>query len=234
MKKEKRKQIWYIIGGVIVVVFIICIALVNKDNEVVCNSPYIQVGTECCLDINSNGICDNDEVVEEEKNIWELNGFRIDGGIIEDFLICYESGGGAIYTFNNLRNIGSKDIEMSLKKYDMTDYKKSVIYERNDYENAVLIVYTDYDLDLYDEYEGVTCEIEEYYDGDFSEINTKKFGYVSKEVYGFSITLRYEVEKKPSEAKYVISCKGDESGKEFKKTFRFNIDYVDKLGTLVC
>ena len=27
----------------------------------VCNSPYIQVGAECCLDANSNKICDKDE-----------------------------------------------------------------------------------------------------------------------------------------------------------------------------
>lgn len=29
--------------------------------DVVCNSPYIRVGTECCLDQNDNNICDLDE-----------------------------------------------------------------------------------------------------------------------------------------------------------------------------
>ncbi|MCX6694749.1 MAG: hypothetical protein NTU61_00415, partial [Candidatus Altiarchaeota archaeon] len=33
----------------------------NGDGGVVCESPYIQVGAECCLDGNANGICDSDE-----------------------------------------------------------------------------------------------------------------------------------------------------------------------------
>ena len=32
-----------------------------SGSEVVCNSPYIRVGTSCCLDKNSNAICDSDE-----------------------------------------------------------------------------------------------------------------------------------------------------------------------------
>jgi hypothetical protein len=31
------------------------------DNAIVCNSPYIRFDTGCCLDQNSNAICDNDE-----------------------------------------------------------------------------------------------------------------------------------------------------------------------------
>lgn len=45
---------------------------------VVCNKPYILVGTDCCLDKNDNNICDADEVetfnadpVEEPKEIIE-------------------------------------------------------------------------------------------------------------------------------------------------------------------
>ena len=29
--------------------------------RIVCNKPYIRVGTECCLDYNSNAVCDKDE-----------------------------------------------------------------------------------------------------------------------------------------------------------------------------
>jgi sporulation protein YlmC with PRC-barrel domain len=36
--------------------------------EVVCNSPYIRHGKECCLDINNNSICDPDEVIKEGVN----------------------------------------------------------------------------------------------------------------------------------------------------------------------
>lgn len=33
----------------------------NATLEVTCNAPYIKVGTTCCLDQNSNSICDSDE-----------------------------------------------------------------------------------------------------------------------------------------------------------------------------
>ena len=33
----------------------------TQITPVVCNSPYIQVGNNCCLDSNSNSICDSDE-----------------------------------------------------------------------------------------------------------------------------------------------------------------------------
>ncbi len=32
--------------------------------EIVCNSPYIRYGKECCLDVNNNSICDRDEVLK--------------------------------------------------------------------------------------------------------------------------------------------------------------------------
>ena len=39
---------------------------------VACNKPYIQVGTECCLDKDDSSICDKDEVViQEEKKVEE-------------------------------------------------------------------------------------------------------------------------------------------------------------------
>jgi len=39
------------------------------DKAIVCNAPYMRFGTGCCLDQNSNAICDNDESLEaSEKN----------------------------------------------------------------------------------------------------------------------------------------------------------------------
>lgn len=34
---------------------------IKQPEEIVCNSPYIRVGRSCCLDMNSNKICDNEE-----------------------------------------------------------------------------------------------------------------------------------------------------------------------------
>ncbi|MDP3734207.1 MAG: hypothetical protein Q8R37_03175 [Nanoarchaeota archaeon] len=38
-----------------------CTQSTTNTNQVVCNKPYILVGTECCLDKNDNSICDRDE-----------------------------------------------------------------------------------------------------------------------------------------------------------------------------
>lgn len=40
-----------------------------SDKAVVCNDPYIRVGTGCCLDTNSNKICDVDEPINVEDKI---------------------------------------------------------------------------------------------------------------------------------------------------------------------
>ncbi len=37
--------------------------------EVTCNSPYIKVGASCCLDQNSNNICDKDEIKDTSQKI---------------------------------------------------------------------------------------------------------------------------------------------------------------------
>jgi hypothetical protein len=36
-------------------------AMKNTPSKVVCNTPYTQVGSSCCLDDNNNKICDNNE-----------------------------------------------------------------------------------------------------------------------------------------------------------------------------
>lgn len=40
------------------------VLLAGCTQQATCNSPYILVGTECCLDANENSICDSDESVE--------------------------------------------------------------------------------------------------------------------------------------------------------------------------
>lgn len=64
MAKKNNNYLW--IGIAVVAVVILAIFLIsnsnnNSQNEITCNSPYIKVGNECCLDENSNNICDNDE-----------------------------------------------------------------------------------------------------------------------------------------------------------------------------
>lgn len=236
---DKNENNYLLIGIAVVTVIILVIAFIltsnnNSQNEITCNSPYIKVGNSCCLDENSNNICDKDEEVEEEANIWELNRFSVDGGTLKDFIVCVSPG--FKYDFSNLRSTSSENIEMALfHQYagEPPGYGRLNEY----YRTAVLVVYTDYNTDFYDRYEGVTCEVEEYYDGDFNEVNTYKFssGFpLPVDKYGFRMELFYSQNDKPSEVKYIISCVGDESGNEFKRTFRFNIDYVDEVVVSQC
>ena len=37
-----------------------------SEKLIVCNSPYMRIGAECCLDQNSNSICDRDETQKTE------------------------------------------------------------------------------------------------------------------------------------------------------------------------
>ena len=65
------KENYILVGiGVLVVLVILGIIFIpdsndNSNNEITCNFPYIKVGNSCCLDGNSNNICDSDE--EENK-----------------------------------------------------------------------------------------------------------------------------------------------------------------------
>jgi len=60
--KNKNNYLWIGIAVVaVIVIAFIFISSNNSQNSVTCNYPYIKVGTSCCLDQNSNNICDNDE-----------------------------------------------------------------------------------------------------------------------------------------------------------------------------
>ncbi|UZE94298.1 MAG: hypothetical protein IB618_01870 [Candidatus Pacearchaeota archaeon] len=60
--KPKTNYIWIGIAFVVVIVLaFIFISNSNKSQEVICNSPYIKVGTFCCIDKDNNNICDNDQ-----------------------------------------------------------------------------------------------------------------------------------------------------------------------------
>jgi hypothetical protein len=82
MKKGKKAQGSIIAIVIIIIILVILIALLamfifnpsifsasttgsavksTSQNQMTCNSPYILVGTDCCLDQNHNSICDKDE-----------------------------------------------------------------------------------------------------------------------------------------------------------------------------
>jgi len=63
-------------------------------NAVVCNKPYILVGSSCCLDADDNNICDKDEVEEPETPSEEPE--EPEPGVQTEFML---SKGESIYVF---------------------------------------------------------------------------------------------------------------------------------------
>jgi hypothetical protein len=68
--KNKSNYLW--IGIAVVAIVVIGIIFIsnsnnNPQNSVTCNSPYIKVGTSCCLDQNYNSVCDSDEQNTQEE-----------------------------------------------------------------------------------------------------------------------------------------------------------------------
>ncbi len=74
--------------------------LYGCEQPVVCNKPYLLVGTECCLDNDDNKICDADETFVEDTRIVvtekepvivekEINNYVCsDGSVVEDPAEC--------------------------------------------------------------------------------------------------------------------------------------------------
>jgi hypothetical protein len=43
-----------------------------NDKTIVCNKPYIRIGTECCSDRDSNAICDRNEIIQTQLSETEV------------------------------------------------------------------------------------------------------------------------------------------------------------------
>ncbi len=82
-----NKILKLIIIAVIIIVYSLFISglKTRDDSKLICDKPYIQVGTGCCLDKNDNRICDKDEnkvtakVVQKvtEKKVVDKGDFKI-------------------------------------------------------------------------------------------------------------------------------------------------------------
>lgn len=81
MKKAEVKTSIVLISGILIIVALLVVIMavnlfdkptvtvnaINPPNDI-CNSPYIRVGTECCLDKNNNKICDHDDIQSSIEN----------------------------------------------------------------------------------------------------------------------------------------------------------------------
>lgn len=110
-----------------------------------CNKPYIQVGSECCLDTNDNSICDRDEVQNESKT--ELKGecmLKSGDKLMSIGKICKTDQECIAYRDIALRSIPEylvydvKCIPLSPYKALKIDGKLVPCYDRTDCLDAIL------------------------------------------------------------------------------------------------
>ncbi|MFH1445529.1 MAG: hypothetical protein ABIF08_03555 [Nanoarchaeota archaeon] len=66
------------IVSVLIIVAIVAIVgigfqgmFITSNNDLLCNEPYIQVGSDCCIDDNDNSICDDDDLTIRQNSFQE-------------------------------------------------------------------------------------------------------------------------------------------------------------------
>jgi hypothetical protein len=76
----------------LIILLIFLVGCSKAPEGPICNPPYMVLGNDCCLDKDSNSICDKDEGLSEEKDEEELK------KVAEMFAVHYEAGDyGEIY-----------------------------------------------------------------------------------------------------------------------------------------
>ena len=81
MKKERSIISFIISASVLFIILILAGCAEQAQPQLVCNTPYILVGTSCCLDTNDNSICDSDEPAVEPVSDVTLPDVVPDAGI---------------------------------------------------------------------------------------------------------------------------------------------------------
>lgn len=196
-----KKWIFGFVIAVLIVLIIIWYSPGDKNkNNVVCNYPYIQVGSECCLDEDSNSICDKDEeaTYDNYKVLLHITSDDLNYNVKE--LPRSPSKIGNYYLYDTVNDNGEEFYGYEMLYLYTQDFKDNIYLE---------------DLE-----ENIRCEVIEYYDNVLSDKFTLELSYGIA-----SQTMGYSVDKSPSEVRYEINCRGSESNIEFKDNYKFSMIY---------
>lgn len=122
---------------IIIVCLLVVIAILKiTSQKVVCNKPYIIVGTSCCLDQNDNSICDKDENIPvqtinvPETSTISISTTTIQQQIISNAIVSKVTDGDTIklQTGETVRLLGINTPEMGQKYYtESTNRLKELI-----------------------------------------------------------------------------------------------------------
>ena len=107
---KKKKILLYMIMPIILAIFIIggC----NKPANLKCSKPYILVGNSCCLDQNSNNICDTDEKPAQQS--FDSNKVIINVPT-KNIDVYYNANGGLAQVSQNLIIRNDNDMEITVQ-----------------------------------------------------------------------------------------------------------------------
>lgn len=178
----------------------------QQKAPIVCNKPYIIKGTECCLDQNSNNICDSEEKPGEFNFVVYAD---------SDYDERSES-----YSWKN--EVPSSEISLFTRKEGIS------------VANELIIVYGGIHLyiDTNPENKAVNCKIKEYYDNRLNTETEKELSWSEWHLDG-SIDLYYETDTKPDKVKYLINCKRKSDGASLTKEYIINLVYPDDQFSIV-
>ncbi|MBI3051031.1 hypothetical protein HYY74_01095 [Candidatus Woesearchaeota archaeon] len=121
-----------------------CAGIQQQENKIVCNAPYILVGTGCCLDQDSNSVCDKDELKKEEVS--GCNKPYIQVGTT----CCLDKNGNGICDADEETDIPEKQSsEQEAQSYTISDVQadinkvifKEIVLARTDVSNEEIDFY---------------------------------------------------------------------------------------------
>lgn len=120
---------------VALVLLIVTLFVVACSPKVVCNDPYIQVGSDCCLDQNQNKVCDQDDPRDE-------NFLRRDSEKgVENYSVNVAEGGNSTITYSTLAKI-QKEIQLVIDgEASWIEVEKNRYYELGAQKRAAIVVF---------------------------------------------------------------------------------------------
>jgi hypothetical protein len=185
----------------IAAVFLVVLVSGCSTTQIACNPPYIVKGSGCCLDQNSNAICDSDESTVPVKvyGAYQVKMYIQDLVPQADFWQRLPPSPPRHYDVYQIFN-----------------------YETNQslYDGGWLYLYTHY-LE-----EPVTCTVKVYYDSVFyRQIATVTLvkRYEVENMSGTVIQILFEKANTPLQVRYDIACQGDESGITFDDAYAIGL-----------
>ena len=112
-----------------------------QTGEVVCNKPYIKVGTSCCLDQNDNNICDSDESTATQVSTKKTTEDTLEqntdiGTEILSYNINFKEGSSAKYSqYKIVGEIQNNDVKIDYPKVYFIGYDKDkgIVCTKNTY-----------------------------------------------------------------------------------------------------